>query len=99
MALGTGFHLTALCVAVVLWAILVADLDFHPRNPVAESSECALHEALDFSGQFLTALDVVVRVDLNLHDDVLRVLGCLPFLRGQVRMMNWGRSPSIPSRR
>jgi len=35
--------------------------------PVAKPAQRTLNNAFDLSGQFLTALDVMARIDLDLH--------------------------------
>ena len=47
--------------------ILVANVNFHPRHPIAESFQLPRHGRLNMSRQTCAAIDVVIGVDLNLH--------------------------------
>jgi len=68
MASGAGFHDAPLIVIAGLrTAALVAGMDLHASDPLAEPTQRALYRVLDLSGQFVTAPDVVVRVDLDVH--------------------------------
>ena len=66
---GAGLHDAAhVVVAGFRTAALVGEVDFHSRDPVAEPAQSPLNNGLDLAGQFRAALDVIVGVDLDLHD-------------------------------
>jgi hypothetical protein len=67
MALEAGFHHAALVVVAALVAVLVAQVDLHSCDVIAESSQGALHYAIDLSGQRLMSFDVMVGIILDLH--------------------------------
>jgi hypothetical protein len=46
-------------------------MDFHPRDVIAYSAQSAPHDAPDPSGQRLVTFDCMVRIDLDLHADLL----------------------------
>jgi len=46
-------------------------VDFHPRDVIAHSAQGILHYAPDLIGQRLVTFDCVVRIDLDLHADLL----------------------------
>jgi len=58
-------------VFVILAALVpsrVAQVNRHSRDVIAESAQGALHCATDMIGQCLSTLDIVVSINLNLHD-------------------------------
>src|ERR1039458_2920766 len=63
----TGFHHTALVVRAVLIAVLVAKVDFHSRDVIADSAQGMFHYSTDVSAQRLMAFDVMIRINLYLH--------------------------------
>jgi hypothetical protein len=72
--LGTfeaGFHHTALVVLAALVAALVAQMDLHSRNVIADSAQGTLHYVTDLDGQRLATFDVMVGIDLYLHSVLL----------------------------
>jgi hypothetical protein len=71
-ALQAGFHhATHRVMADLLVAVLVTQVDFQPRDVMAESAQGTFHYATDLSGQGLVTFDVVTRVYLNLHGVLL----------------------------
>jgi hypothetical protein len=42
-------------------------MDLYPRDVIAHSAQCILHNAPDLVGQRLMAFDGVVGIDLDLH--------------------------------
>jgi hypothetical protein len=65
--LKTGFHHAALVILGALVAALVGQVDFNPRDMIADGVQCTLYYATDVSGQRLVTFDVVVSIDLYLH--------------------------------
>jgi hypothetical protein len=71
-AFETGFHHAAQSVmANLLVAVLIAQVDLHPCDVIAESAQGILHYATDLSGQRLVTFDVMVGIDLDLHGVLL----------------------------
>jgi hypothetical protein len=66
-ALEAGFHQAAFVVLLALVAVLIAQVDLHSCDVIAESTQGALHHAIEPSGHRLVTLDVMVGIDLNLH--------------------------------
>jgi len=66
-AFEAGFHHAALVVLGALVAALVAQVDLHSRDVIAEMAQSTLHYAPDLSGQSLVTFDVMVGIDLDLH--------------------------------
>jgi hypothetical protein len=60
--------LLATLTATLLAAVLVAQMDLDPGNVLAESAQGILHYATDMIGQRLATFDVMVGIDLDLHD-------------------------------
>ena len=63
----TRFHHAALVVTPALAAVLVAEVDFHPRDALLVSAERGCDDGADIIGERFASFDVVIRVDLNLH--------------------------------
>ena len=57
--------------ADLLVAVLVAQVDLHSHDVIAESAQGPLHYATDLSSQRLAIFDVVTGVYLNLHGFLL----------------------------
>jgi hypothetical protein len=70
-AFEAGFHHAALVVLSTLVAALVAQVDLHSRDVIAEMAQSTLHYAADLSGQSLATFDVMVGIDLDLHGVLL----------------------------
>jgi hypothetical protein len=70
-AFEAGFHHAALVVLGALVAALVAQVDLHSRDVIAEMAQSTLHYATDLSGQSLVTFDVMVGIDLDLHGVLL----------------------------
>ena len=47
--------------------VLVAEVDLHPGDLIAEPAQSGVDRGLDLTGEFVATLDVVIRIDLNLH--------------------------------
>jgi hypothetical protein len=73
-AFEAGFHHAALVVLATLVAALVAQVDLHSRDVIADSAQGTLHYATDLSGQRLVTFDVTVGIDLDLHGVLLLYL-------------------------
>jgi hypothetical protein len=65
--LETSLHHTAFVAPAVLVTVLVAEVDFHPCDPFVESAQNVIHYIPNVGGKILSAFDIVVRIDLNLH--------------------------------
>ena len=55
------------CRSALLIAVLVAQVDFHSRDVIANPAQSTLDYTTDLSSQRLVTLDVMVCVDLYLH--------------------------------
>jgi hypothetical protein len=53
--LESGLHNAAYTVLASLVAVHVAEMDFHPRDPIAESVQGALHHAFNMGGELLAS--------------------------------------------
>jgi len=68
-AFETGLHhATHSAIAGFFVAVLIAEVNLHSRDMIAESPQSALHGATNPSGQPFVTFDVMVRIDLDLHD-------------------------------
>lgn len=47
--------------------LLVAEVNFHPRNFFAEMFQAVLHFVLDLLRHVCIAFDIAIRIDLNDH--------------------------------
>jgi hypothetical protein len=54
-------------VAEFLAAVYVAEIDLYASNPIAVTTERLLYDALNLIRERCAALDVAVRIDLDLH--------------------------------
>lgn len=63
----SGLHEATLVGAAGLAGILIAEMNFDPGDLIAEPAESVVDLDLDPVRQFVTALNVVIRVDLDLH--------------------------------
>jgi hypothetical protein len=69
--LEARFQHAALIVLTALVAVFVAQVDFHTRYVIGESSEGALHDASHLTCKQFMAFDIVIRTDLDLHGTLL----------------------------
>jgi len=60
-------HAPHVVIAALLVAVLVAQVDLHSRDVIADSAQGILHYATDLSTQRLVTCDVTVGIDLDLH--------------------------------
>jgi hypothetical protein len=71
-AFKAGFHHAPYVVIAALFgAVLIAQVDLHSRDGIADSTQGTFHDATDLSSQCLVALDVTVGIDLDLHGVLL----------------------------
>jgi hypothetical protein len=63
----SGLHEATLVGAAGLAGILIAEMNFDPGDLIAEPAESVVDLDLDSVRQFVAALNVVIRVDLDLH--------------------------------
>ena len=71
-AFETGFHHAAHVINAALFvAVLIAQVDLHSCDVIAESAQSILYYATDVIGQRLVTFDVMVGIDLNLHVNLL----------------------------
>jgi hypothetical protein len=71
-AFKAGFHhATYVVIAALFGAVLIAQVNFHSRDGIAESTQGTFHDATDLSGQGFVALDVTVGIELDLHGVLL----------------------------
>jgi hypothetical protein len=67
-AFEAGFHhATHVVIAMLLVAVLIAQVDFHSRNVIAELAQGTFYEVTDVSSQCLVTFDIAVGIDLDLH--------------------------------
>ena len=67
-AFEAGFHHAAhVVIAAFLVAVLIAQVDLHSSDVIADSARGSLHYATDLSGQRLATFDIMVGIDLDLH--------------------------------
>ncbi|MGC2247046.1 MAG: hypothetical protein WA609_10640 [Terriglobales bacterium] len=64
-------HHATFVILAALRAALVGEVDLYPRDVIAHSAEGTLHYAPDLIGERLVTFDCVVRIDLDLHADLL----------------------------
>jgi hypothetical protein len=60
-------HATHVVIAVLLVAVLIAQVDFHPGDVIADFAQGTFYDATDMSGQCLVTFDIVVGINLDLH--------------------------------
>jgi hypothetical protein len=72
-AFEAGFHHAAFVALAVLMGVLIAQVDFHTGDVIAESAQGTFHISLDLSDQLLMTFYGMVGIDLDLHG-VLRLL-------------------------
>jgi hypothetical protein len=71
-AFKTGFHHAAHVINAALFvAVLIAQVDLHSCDVIAESAQSILYYATDVIGQRLVTFDVMVGIDLDLHGVLL----------------------------
>jgi hypothetical protein len=70
-AFEAGFHHAALAVLAGLVGALVAQVDLHSRDVIAEMAQGTLYYATDLRGQCLVTFNVMVGIDLDLHGVLL----------------------------
>jgi hypothetical protein len=71
VAFEARLHHAALVILAPLRAAFVGHVDLHPRNVIAHSAQRTLYYAPDPGGQRLVAFDCMIRIDLDLHADLL----------------------------
>ena len=71
MAGKPGFHQAALIIRAVLRSIFVADKDLDPSQTVLKPAESPFDFGLDLGNEGLAAREMIVRMDLYLHDGFL----------------------------
>ncbi len=80
MPLEPGFHhATDVPIAAFLVAVLIAQVDLHSRDVIAEFAQGTLYYATDLSGQWLVTFNVTVGIDLDLHGVLLCEFDCTSF--------------------
>jgi len=67
-AFEAGFHHAVFVALAVLMALFVAQVNFHPRDVSAEPAQGTLHSSVDMSAERLVSSNVVVGIDLDLHN-------------------------------
>jgi hypothetical protein len=67
LTLEAGFDHAALIVRAALLSVLVAEVDFHTGDPIAESIQGTLDHTCEPCGQRLMPFDVIGGIDLNSH--------------------------------
>jgi hypothetical protein len=63
----SGFQDATDIVTFCFVTIGIAEMRFDPRNPITKSADCAFHAGLNKSDDLLAPMDMVIRMDLNLH--------------------------------
>jgi hypothetical protein len=64
----SGFEHAPFIVTPRFVAIRVTEMNFHTSNPVGKTTYSALHTGMNEAHDILSSLNVVVCVDLNLHE-------------------------------
>jgi hypothetical protein len=64
----SGFEQTPFVVTLRFMTIGVTEVSLHAGNPVGKSAYSPLYSGLDEAYNILTSGDVIVCVDLNLHE-------------------------------
>jgi len=64
-------HATHVVIAVLLVAVLIAQVDFHSRDVIADLAQGTFYDATDVSGQCLVTFDIAVGINLDLHGVLL----------------------------
>jgi hypothetical protein len=70
-AFQAGFHHAALVVLAALIAVLVAQMYLHSRDVIADPVQGTLDYATDLISQNFATFDVMVCIDLDLHNILL----------------------------
>jgi hypothetical protein len=71
-AFEAGFnHAAYVVIAALLVAVLIAQVDFHSCDVIADFAQGTLHYATDLMGQRVVTFDVMVGIDLDLHSILL----------------------------
>jgi hypothetical protein len=71
-AFDSGFHhATHFVMAALLVAVLIAHMDLHSRDLIAESAQGAFHYATTLIGQHLATFNIMIGVDLDMHGILL----------------------------
>jgi len=71
-AFEAGFHhATHVVIAMLLVAVLIAQVDFHSRDVIADLAQGTFYDATDVSGQCLVTFDIAVGINLDLHGVLL----------------------------
>jgi hypothetical protein len=63
----SGFQDATDIITFCFVTIGIAEMRFDPRNPITKSADCAFHAGLNKSDDLLAPMDMVIRMDLNLH--------------------------------
>jgi hypothetical protein len=71
VAFEATLHHATFVILSALRAALVDQVDFHPRDVIAHSAQGTLYYAPDPIGQCLVPFDRMVRIDLDMHADLL----------------------------
>jgi hypothetical protein len=68
----TGFdHAAHIVIAGLQIAVLIAQVNINMSDMIANSAQSSLHNATDLISQCLVTFDVMVSMDLDLHDVLL----------------------------
>jgi hypothetical protein len=67
----SGFEQAPLVVTLRFVTVRVTEVSLHPGNPVAKPSYSPLYTGMDEAHDIFTSCDVVVCIDLNLHESTL----------------------------
>ncbi len=76
--LEASFHHAALVVCAPLLGVLIAEVDLHTGDPLAGIAETILDHPLHVRGEPLVPLDIVVGIDLNVHNRFLPFVAIRP---------------------
>jgi hypothetical protein len=71
VAFEARLHHATFVILAALRAALVCQVDLHPRDVIAHSAQGILHYAPDLIGHCFVTFDCMVRIDLDLHADLL----------------------------
>ena len=83
-AFEAGFHHATFIAHSTLFTVLVADVHFNPGDVLAEPVQCIIYRGSNLIGKELTTFDIMVCIDLNLHDFHLYL--CLIFIDSSLKV-------------
>jgi hypothetical protein len=65
--LNASFHHATFVILPALMSVFIAQVNFHPCDLLAEAAQGAFDHTLNVICEFLSAFNIAVRIDLDLH--------------------------------